>query len=220
MIFPHSGRQLRPLSGLPRRLHQASTILGTITRLANLEARLRPTGERRVLRTRPRVTLAVSTRQRGVERAEVLDARPMDDIVVRRLNQLLEQGNIFSGRFRGELRHCINAPRCPGNRGYPASLKRRMTQQSHPANEHLSLLAPLHPNLPLRANIFHTPRWFGLRTSMAHQYQSCKRRPTEALGLHGRSTRLAARRVRPPKYIRGAGLLIARAWRDVTPLPH
>src|SRR6266436_6533964 len=86
MIFPHSGRQLRPLSGLPRRLHQASTILGTITRLANLEARLRPTCERRVLRTRARVTLAVSTRQRGVERAEVLDARPMDDIVVRRLN--------------------------------------------------------------------------------------------------------------------------------------
>jgi len=67
MIFPHSGRQLRPLSGLPRRLHQASTILGTITRLANLEARLRPTGERRVLRTRARVTLALSTSKKILE---------------------------------------------------------------------------------------------------------------------------------------------------------
>src|SRR5258706_3201894 len=67
MIFLHSGRQLLPLSGPPRRLHQASTILGTITRLAKLEARLRPRRERHVLRTRARVDLGPQHVQKIVE---------------------------------------------------------------------------------------------------------------------------------------------------------
>jgi hypothetical protein len=57
MIFHHSGRQLRLSAAFPDAFTRLRLSLGAITRFAELEARLRPRRERRILRTRAPSTL-------------------------------------------------------------------------------------------------------------------------------------------------------------------